>query len=187
MTKANIAPPVLQLDGFRLSRISPSDVALLLEIYDTGWNRLIAHLPESENTCSMIIQNVGAQVWGLPMVAWVDDAPGAVLMNGSSDVMNQHTELISLLTSRVDSPLPLAMYLRHLIWNFPLERAYTYCPVLNETSRQLELYKRLGFQIEGTLRKHGQRSSQRHDVAILGILRHEFLEWCHEHEPRLEF
>jgi len=93
--------------------------------------------------------------------------------------------VLALFVDPPSSVAGLALFVRHVFWNFPLHRLHTQIPTLDLTTEYIRLFEGAGFVDEGRLRAHTLVAGQAFDAAALGLLRPDFEAWCSEHEPRL--
>ena len=177
--------PLLELDGYSLRRLGSADLPFVQELYNSGSNRLLIELPEGLEAALAFLQQLEQQPWSLLMVAEHDKTPVGVAATGLTNLVSLNTFLLSMFQKPDQATLPLALYVRHMFWNFPLQRMYVQFPILDETESIATLYESVGFQREGAMRQHQAIGGTRHDVAVYGLLREDFDRFWAEKDSRL--
>lgn len=179
------APAILELDDCSLARLEPDDAPLAVELLAQRGNRYVHDLPSDEAALRTAIAELPRQTYALPLAI----LRGKDVVGMASTVLgNPRTLNASLLAMFVDPPgstSHLALYLRHVFWNFPLHRLYLHVPDMDLTREYIDLYMSVGFCDEGRLTQHEMIGGQPFDMAVLGLLRPDFQAWCTAHEPRL--
>ena len=161
------------------------DVNTLIDLQGIDDNRLLLDLPQTPQGWEAMIRSLAAQAWSLPMLLLGVGQPIGVAAIGLTNLRSRNSYLLSLFATPAQSRVPLALYIRHLFWNFPLTRLYVHIPAVSELEPYLDLHQGVGFRLEGSLRQHTLIGGVRHDVTVLGLLREEFESWCQLHEKRL--
>ena len=179
------APPLLELDGYRLHRMANADLPFVLELQRKGANRLLVDFPASAEDSLAFLQRLEKQPWSVLMVAEAAGVPIGAAATGLTNLVSLNTFLLAMFVDPGAASIPLALVTRHLFWSFPLERIYVQFPLLEETGPYGQLYESAGFQREGVMRKHQAVGGQRHDVVVLGLLRSDFDRWWAERDQRL--
>jgi hypothetical protein len=121
----------------------------------------------------------------MPAALVRDDELGGFGATALPNIRALNASVTALFVDPETATTPLAMYLRHLFWTFPLHRVHTQIPDLDLTREYIELLQRVGFAVEGRLVEHARIAGQTFDVVALGLLRSDFEVWCDQHEPRL--
>jgi RimJ/RimL family protein N-acetyltransferase len=93
------------------------------------------------------------------------------------DVLNRNAELSILLGDKTKlnkgiGSIAVKHMLRHAFGDLNLERVYL--RVLEKNRRAIAFYKKVGFVLEGTLRKVIYKNSKYHNMLMMSILRNEY-------------
>jgi hypothetical protein len=180
------SPAKIQMAGYTLRKATFDDALSLIDLSKMTHNSTISHVPDTEENCKVFLRSLRYQSWSLPMVVLRENSIVGFVYTIESDVQCLSMRLVALFSNPVLAWCPLAMYIRHLFWNFPARRISAEFPITQETSPYLDLYQQAGMQHEGTLRWHAIVHGQRCDVAFLAVLYDEFNMWYQEHERNLE-
>ena len=176
---------MLELNGFSLRHLTTPDIPFVLETHRQGGNRLLVDLPEDMQAAVMFLQELEKQAWAMMMLAHAGDRPIGVIANGLTNLVSLNTYVLAMFQEPRAATIPLALYARHMFWNFPLNRMYVQFPIADETQAYAELYASAGFQQEGLMKKHQAIGGRRHDVAVFGLLRSDFEAYWSDRDPRL--
>ena len=102
-----------------------------------------------------------------------------------AQLKNLNAYLVALFSRPADAVLPLALYIRHAFWSYPLHRLYSQLPSLPELLPHREALMAVGFKNEGSLVAHIATADGPVDAVAVGLLRDEFNQWSKQNEPRL--
>jgi hypothetical protein len=178
-------PAVVSLDGWTLEPFTPDDAPLLAELLAHRGHRYVLDVPADANTIAALLAEVAKHAWSMSVALVRDGALGGFGTTALPNIRALNSSVTALFVDPQNATTPLAMYLRHLFWTFPLHRLHTQIPDLDLTREYIELLQRVGFTVEGRLVAHTQIAGQTFDAVALGLLRSDFETWCDEHEPRL--
>ena len=145
----------------------------------------IFELPDSDHAFRTFIADLGAKPWSLPFVCLRAAAPIGVCFMSVAQLKNLNAYLVALFSEPADAAVPLALYIRHAFWSFPLHRLYAHVPALAADIAHAEALLRVGFQHEGVLAAHVPAPDGPQDAIVLGLLREEFNVWCEQNQPGL--
>jgi hypothetical protein len=177
----------LEVEGVRLQRLTSREVTELVTLDGITLDGTRFETPKSEEACISFVRTVNMHLWGLPMLAYRRESVLGMTRLTDTDPRSMSARLVAVYQSPEEAELPLAMYVRHAFWSFPLQRVYVRCPWLPELKPYRDLFLSTGFRQEGLLPKFHLANGARFDVAVLGLLREEFLQWCEAHQPRMLF
>lgn len=183
--RSNPAPAIVELDGWSLEPFTPDDAPLLVELLGQRGHRYVLDVPADEAVLRTMLTEVARQPWSLPLAAIRDGACAGFATTALPNVRALHASVAALFVDPATSRLPLAMYLRHVLWAFPVHRLHTQIPAMDLTWEYIELLQSVGFVDEGRLVRHAVIGGQEFDVVALGLLRSDFEAWCEAEEPRL--
>jgi hypothetical protein len=173
---------VLELDGHVWRRATAADAETLDALAASGVNRILFTLPR---TVSDFESAMGGRNFGQPMLCLDGPRPvaGAATTQRNRRSLNLQVLFCCIDPSR--SALPLAMYVRHLIWSIPLHRLYVQLPLIKGADDYVAMFEAVGFTREGIVGGHALIDGRPTDVMALGLLRREFEDWCRTNESRL--
>lgn len=178
-------PAIVELDGWTLDTFAPEEAPLLVQLLGQRGHRYVLDIPADATVIRELLAGLASQPWSLPLaIARGDDLAGFAT-TALPSLQSLHASVAALFVDPSSGRLPLALYLRHLFWSFPLRRVHTQIPDLDLTREYVDLLTSVGFEVEGRLRDHATVGGQTFDVVSLGLLRPDFEAWCTEHEPRL--
>jgi RimJ/RimL family protein N-acetyltransferase len=123
--------------------------------------------------------------WSLPCACLVDGRAIGVCFMRVPQLKHLSAYLVPLFADAGAAHRPLALYMRHAFWTFPLHKLYTHVPAHESAEPYASLLRRAGFREEGTLKDHAVAGDRTIDALLFGLLRAEFDAWCAAHEPRL--
>ena len=184
---ARPAPAVVALDGYELVALEPADAPQVLELVGLRGNRYLIDLGASEHEVARLIAELTQAPWSLPLAVLHGDLCVGMATTSLANLKSLNASLLALFTDPPASATALALYVRHVFWNFPLHRLHVQIPVLDLTREYVDLYRSVGFVEEGRLVDHAVVAGQSFDVTALGLLRSDFEAWCLVNEPRLAF
>jgi hypothetical protein len=176
---------VTSLDGLDLVPLEPVHAPLVLEMVGRRANRYLIELGSNADQVAQMLAELRRAPWSLSMAVLRGDECIGMATTALANLRSLHASVLALFVDPPSSPLALALFLRHVFWNFPLHRLYTHVPMLDLTAEYVRLYQHIGFTNEGCYVAHALVAGQTFDVAALGLLRSEFESWCAAHEPRL--
>jgi hypothetical protein len=179
------APAIVELDGWTLEPFDLEDAPLLAELLALRGHRYILEVPPDPALLRVILTELVTQPWTQPMTVVREDAFAGFATTALANVRALHTSIGALFVDPGPATLPLAMYVRHLFWSYPLHRLHTQIPDLDLTREYIALLTSIGFVEEGRLPEHALVGGQVFDVVSLGLLRSDFDRWTQDHEPRL--
>lgn len=178
-------PAMVSLDGYELVPLEPSDAPQVLQLLELRGNRYLVELGASEHEVARLLAELAQAPWSLPLAVLRGDECVGMATTSLANLKSLNASLLALFTDPPGSSLALALYLRHVFWNFPLHRLHTQVPSLDLTREYEDLYRSVGFVDEGRLVGHVVIAGRPFDVTVLGLLRADFEAWCATHEPRL--
>jgi hypothetical protein len=179
------APAVVELDGCSLQLLEPEHAPLVVELLGMRGNRYVIDIPADERLIAGALVELPNQPWTLPMAVVRDGVCIGMGTTALANLKSLHASLTAMFVEPPTATLPLAMYIRHLFWTFPLHRLHAQIPAMDLTHEYVELLASVGFTDEGRLVDHVMIGGQSFDMVALGLLRADFERWCDEHEPRL--
>jgi hypothetical protein len=176
---------VTSLDGLELVQLEPDHAPLVLEMVARRGNRYLIELGSDADQVAQMLAELRRTPWSLSMAVLRADECIGMATTALANLRSLHANVLALFVDPPSSVLALAMFLRHVFWNFPLHRLYTHVPMLDLTAEYARLYQNVGFADEGRFVAHAVVAGQPFDVTALGLLRSDFESWCAVHEPRL--
>lgn len=179
------APAVVDLDGISLQPLEPDHAPLVVQLMEQRGHRYILDLRPNVQGIRSALSMLAGQTWTLPLAAIRGTECIGMATTALPNVKSLSASFTALFVDPAESTLPLAMFIRHLLWNFPLHRLYAHIPAMDLTREYVELLGSVGFVEEGTLQQHLVAAGQRFDVHVLGLLRPDFDAWAAANEPRL--
>jgi hypothetical protein len=182
---SDASPAITELDGWTLDPFVPEEAPLLAKLIEHRGHRYVLDIPADPAVIGQLLAEVAKQPWSLPLAIARGDELAGFATTALPSVQALHASVAALFVDPSTARVPLAMYLRHLFWSFPLRRLHTQLPDLDLTREYVDLLTSVGFVVEGRLRDHATVGGQTFDVVALGLLRPDFEAWCAEHEPRL--
>jgi hypothetical protein len=180
-------PAIVELDGWSIEPFEDDDAPLLVELLGQRGHRYVLDVPIDDAVLRTILGELRRQPWTMPVAFVRDDACAGFGTTALANVRSLNASIGALFVDPDASAIPLAMYVRHLFWTFPLHRLYTQIPDMDLTREYVELLRSVGFAEEGRLTSHAMIGGQTFDMVALGLLRADFERWIDEHEPRLRF
>jgi hypothetical protein len=180
----SIPPPALMaLENFSLRRWQNDDMLYFSTLLAMEHNQaIIEGLVESDALYDSFMDAVKTSIWSIPMVCLHNEQPLGIMLTSVTDLQNLNARLIALFEDLQDARVPLLLYVRHLFWNFPLQRIYV--QILASRESYIQLYQSVGFQQEGILPNHLILAGSAYDVVMLGLLRQDFDLWCLQNDQR---
>ena len=157
----------------------------MLEVHRTGVNPLLVDLPQDPQGALAFLQELEKQAWALLMVATQAGKTIGVTANGLTNLGSLNTYVLAMFTDPASATVPLALYTRQMFYSFPLQRMYVQFPLVEGTTAYADLYRSVGFQQEGIMKKHQAIGGKRQDVVVFGLLRDDFDAWWAAHDPQL--
>jgi len=184
-TRPTAVPSVLGLDGFELVPLEPHHAPQAIQLMALRGNRFILELGDNHDEVALLLAELIKAPWALPLALLHGENCVGMATTALPNLKSLNSSVLALFTDPPGSTLPLALYLRHVFWNFPVHRLYCHIPSIDLTQEYLDLYRSVGFVEEGRLYGHAVIAGQSIDVAVFGLLRSDFEAWCLVHEPRL--
>lgn len=178
-------PALTELDGWTLEPITPDDADVVAELLALRGHRYILDIPPDPVAIRPALEAILAEPWSMPLGMARDDGLGGVAATALANVKACSASLLAFFVDPAVGTLPLALYIRHLLWMFPLHRLYAQIPDMDLTREYVELLRGVGFVDEGRLAQHATIGGQHFDMVVLGLLRPDFETWCAANEPRL--
>ncbi len=186
--RATDAPPAIAaLDDWRIDAFRMDDIPLLSQLLHQRGHRYLLEVPTDEDSLRTIIGGLSKQPWSMPIAILKGEDLAGFGTTALPNLQALHASVAALFVDPAEGRTPLAMYLRHVFWSFPLRRLHTQVPELDLTREYIDLLQSVGFVVEGRLLEHANIGGQTFDVVALGLLRTDFEAWSAEHEPRLAF
>ena len=148
-------------------------------------NRFLFDVGDDPDQIANMLSELRKAPWSLTMAIVRDEQCLGMATSGLANLRSLHASVLALFVDPSDAASALALYVRHLFWNFPLRRLHAQVPLMDLTEDYVDLYSRVGFRDEGRLSAHAVIAGKAFDVATLGLLRTDFEDWCDQHEPRL--
>lgn len=184
-----VPPPpvssVTRLDGLELIALEPQHAPVLIDLARQRGHPYLLDIPNDPDAVGRTINELRATPWALPLAIVRGDECLGIATTSLANVRALHCSLASLFVDPANASTALALYVRHVFWNFPLRRLHVHVPRMDLTREYEDLYRGIGFVDEGVLRDHAYIAGHAFDVAALAISREEAARWCAEHEPRL--
>jgi hypothetical protein len=176
---------VYELDGWSLEPLDSRDGMLIAELLVQRGHRYLLDFPPDPDLIGGAVDLLAKEPWTLLLGTIRDDVCAGVATTFATNVKNGCANLVALFVDPANAALPLALYMRHLFWSFPINRLYAHIPDMDMTREYIDLYQAAGFVDEGRLVKHAVIGGHEFDVVTLGLLRSDLAEWCRANEPRL--
>ena len=180
--RATPAPAILELGGFTWRDGGPQDAAALQELAGRGSNRALFQLPEFTTE---FMREPSKPGFRQTMVCHHRSVPFGAGAYNMRSLQSLNLKLICFFVEPELAACALAMYVRHLFWGLPLHRVHAQLPLDEAGAAYVRLLKAVGFRDEGVVRAYALMDGQPCDLAVLGVLRAEFDDWCKTNEPRL--
>jgi hypothetical protein len=178
-------PAVVALDGWSLQPFTADEAPLLAQLLAQRGHRYVLDVSPDEATLRAVLAEIIKSAWTLPCAFVRGDEMAGFATTALPNVRALHAAFTALFVEPSEARLPLAMYVRHLFWSFPLHRLHAQIPDLDLTREYVELLTSVGFAVEGRLVDHSHIGGQTFDVVALGLLRPDFEAWIASNEPRL--
>jgi hypothetical protein len=175
---------LLELDEWSLRPLSAADYPLV-EALRERVPADVFRLPPSPERFRGFLQAIGARPWSQPLACLREGEPFGLCFTNLAQVKNLNAYLVALFVEAEGAGRPIALYARHLFWNYPIHRFNAQFPLRAETDALLRAHEAAGFQREGVFVRHLADAAGEHDVAVLGLLRADLDAWVTAHEPRL--
>jgi hypothetical protein len=179
------APAVTQFEDYELIPLEPSDAPQVIQLLSLRGNSYLIDLGASEHEVASLISQLAGTTWSLPLAILRGDECIGMATTSLANTKSLNASLLAIFTDPANSMVPLALFIRHAFWNFPLHRLHCHIPALDLTAEYVELLTSVGFVDEGRLRAHELVAGQPFDVVLLGLLREEFELWCRSNAPGL--
>jgi len=173
---------VLELDGYAWRHAQAQDADVLERLAAAGSNRLLFTLPASTADFAAAISKPGFRQ---PMLCYHGTIPFGAAAYSLRNNHNLNLKLTCFFLQPELATLALAVYVRHLFWSLPMHRIHGQLPLVEAGPDYVRLLKAIGFREEGVVRGHVIVGGQPHDLAVMGVLREEFEDWCLTNESRL--
>jgi RimJ/RimL family protein N-acetyltransferase len=183
-TQSKPAAGLLELDNFSIRGLRAGDlpaVRSLAESTPAG----VFELPVTDRAFQAFAGGLAKKPWSLPFLCFQDGRPVGMCLMSIAQVKNLNAYLVALFSVPAEATLPLAMYIRHAFWSFPLHRLYAQLPATAAVIPHVNILERAGFQLEGMFAGHVASAEGPQDAIVVGLLRDEFNVWCEQNEPRL--
>ena len=182
--ESNASAGILELGDFSIRALGAEDFALVRALQPST-PADIFELPESDHAFRAFIADLGAKPWSLPFVCLRAAVPIGVCFMSVAQLKNLNAYLVALFSEPDAAAVPLALYIRHAFWSFPLHRLYAHVPALPAVIAHIETLVGVGFKHEGVLAAHVPSPDGPQDAIVLGLLREEFNVWCAQNQPAL--
>jgi RimJ/RimL family protein N-acetyltransferase len=173
------------LDEYSIESITANDLQKFINIIKDPEIKVHNRIPDTDAELEIFFSRMGMHLWGSYVFAYRNNELVGIIGTSRGDPSSLSVEITSVLIKPDLAKFPLAIFLRRVFWNFPINRIYCYCPLTQNQSIFTELYMSVGFVNEGKLPRYWLEKNQRFDICILGLLREDFLNWCKLFEPRL--
>jgi hypothetical protein len=181
------SPPavgLLELGDFSIRALGAEDFPTVRPLIETTPRELF-ELPSTDAAFRVLLDELARKPWSLPFGCFREGEPVGICFMNVAQVKNLNAYLVALLSMPAESTVPLALYIRHAFWSFPLHRLYAHLPVSAAVSPHQQALERVGFQHEGLLIAHAVALGGPQDVMVAGLLRDEFTAWCKQNQPEL--
>ena len=182
--ESNASAGILESGDFSIRALGAEDFALVRALKPST-PADIFELPDSDHAFRTFIADLGAKPWSLPFVCLSAEKPIGVCFMSVAQLKNLNAYLVALFSEPAVERVPLALYIRHAFWSFPLHRLYAHVPALTGVTSHVEALVGVGFQHEGVLAAHVPSPDGPQDAIVLGLLREEFNLWCEQNQPGL--
>ena len=183
---ARPAPAVVALDGYELVALEPADAPQVLELVALRGNRYLIDLGASEHEVARLIADLSQAPWSLPLAVLHGDVCVGMATTSLANLKSLNASLLALFTDPPGSATALALYLRHVFWNFPLHRLHVQIPVSGPDPGVRGAVPVGGLRGGGAPRRprRDRRPVLRRDGARARS-GPDFESWCVANEPRL--
>jgi hypothetical protein len=165
--------------------LEPVHAPLVLEMVARRGNQFLIEVGSDPEQVAQMLAELGRLPWSLNMAVLRGDTCIGMATTALANLRSLNAGILALFVDPPSATLALALFLRHVFWNFPLHRLHAHVPLFDLTSEYVRLYRSVGFVDEGRFVAHALIAGQPFDVAALGLLRSDFESWCAKHDPRL--
>ena len=174
--------PVLEIAGCVWRDATAADAHSLAALADLNNHRAMFDLPRSEDEFAERVNRPG---FVLAMLCLRGAKPVGVGATRLRNWRSLNLSLVSFFEEPASSTLLLAAYVRQVFWSLPMHRIYLQLPLVSGAEAYRRLFTSVGFIEEGVINGHGIAGAKPLDVAVLGILRRDFEDWCQRNESSL--
>ncbi len=179
------SPAIIELDGVSLQPLLPENAGVVAALLQMRGHRQILDIPNDEAAVAQLLTELRQQTFALPLAAVVDGQCVGIATTALANVKSLHASFNAFFVDPATATTALAMFVRHLLWSFPLRRLHAQIPDMDLTREYVDLLQTAGFRDEGRLKDHLVLAGRTFDVISLGLTRRDFETWCTESEPRL--
>ena len=166
-------------DGAEIRPLASPDLPLMKALYLLGGNAAVAGSIDLRGEDGLAAMR--AEQWATPMALLQDDVMVGGAVIAAADSQHLNGRLVVLAREPRQSLVPVALYIRHVFWSYPLHRLYALLP--RSAASHAQLLQACGFVSEGRLLAHLRVGGRRLDLDVFGLLRPEFDAWCRANHP----
>lgn len=185
LAKAGPLEPVTALGELSIRRLTSEEAAFLVELRELGSHRLLLDFGADPAEAAAWVATRRRGPYALPMLLERSGQPVGVAFTAFGSPRNLNAFAMAALTDYGQAARHLALYVRHVFWNFPVRRLYSQVPAVPALEEVAAAFAGAGFTEEGRLLGHVLLSGRPVDVIAMGLLREDFEAWCREHESEL--
>ena len=177
-------PGLLELDDFSIRPLGLEDFPLVTSLLHSVPPEVF-ELPATDPMFRAFVGELFTKPWSLPFACFHSSEPVGLCFMNAGQLKNLNAYLVALFSRPAEAALPLALYIRHAFWTFPLHRLYAQLPALPAVVPSIDALIAVGFKREGILVAHIGTPDEPTDAIAVGLLREEFDGWCEQNDPRL--
>ncbi len=174
----------MRLDAYSIRPLGTDDfdvVQPVLAAVPAG----VFQVPRAESGFRSFVGGLSRRPWALPFACFENRTAAGLCFMNVGQLKHLNAYLVALFLNPSSAALPLALYIRHAFWSFPLHRLYAHVPASAAAQPYVAALLNTGFKQEGVLVAHIANGDAPADVIVFGLLRDEFGSWCRDNEPRL--
>ena len=157
-----------------LEPLEPGDGSALAELSRAGRNMALLG-PElfADTRVLSTIAALWSVLWAFPMRWVAGGAMVGVCFTMEPDMENLNVRVACMFLDPYEAEPAVRRYVQLLFMRYPLHRLLAHVPIF--MTDYVEVYQRAGFVMEGVLRDHRWVGGQPQNVALMGLLRQEFI------------
>jgi len=175
----------MRLQAYSIRSLGLDDFSLVQPVLEAVPRELFA-VPRIDKGYRAFVAGMSRMPWAMPYVCLDGGNAAAVCFLNVPQPKHLSAFLVALLARPSEAGLPLALYIRHAFWSYPLHRLFTHVPALPDSEPYRDALLGVGFKREGVLAAHVTTEGGPRDAMVLGLLRDEFMSWCATNEPSLQ-
>ena len=108
-------------------------------------------VPRIDKGYRAFVAGMSRMPWAMPYVCLEGGNAAAVCFLNVPQPKHLSAFLVALLARPSEAGLPLALYIRHAFWSYPLHRLFTHVPALPDSEPYRDALLGIGFKREGVL------------------------------------